>query len=227
MLSVPQWTQKYSSSTTDPHHITGQGFSNNRLLQGGRHKSSVANLPPAYLMQISKPKYATFWSVGLVLKCHSNIDNSFCLLEGLSARLDTLLALSWSSGIWERKLVKIDETGLQQNPRGAKYYWMACENSIKFMPNHFQHMKRIPKAKHMNPSFPELSNFCPSFDSFPCTVNPQFPNDQEKTDTTNPELVTEVSMQIMCWWSGSGLLSWLKLYHYQLCNYIEAYILKM
>lgn len=77
MLSVPHWTLKYFNSTADPHHITGQGVSNNSLLQGGQNKSSVANLSPAYLMQIVQPKYATFWDVGLVLKCHSNIDNSF------------------------------------------------------------------------------------------------------------------------------------------------------
>lgn len=197
MLSVPHWTQKYFSSPTDPHHITGQGFSNNRLLQGGQSKSSVANLPPAYLMQISKPKCATFWSVGLVLKCHSNIDNSFCLLEGLSARLDTLLALSWSSGICEWKLVKIDETGLQSNPRGAKYYQMACENSIKFMPSHFQHMKGIPRAKHMNPSSLEPYSFCVNYASFPYPMNLQFLYDQEKLDTMYPEIMTKVNMQIM------------------------------
>lgn len=89
-------------------------------------------------MEVAKPKYGTFQNVGLVLKYHSNIDNSFCLLEGLSAKLDTLLALSWSSGICEWKLVKIDESYVQKNPRGAKYYWIADENSIIFRPNHFR-----------------------------------------------------------------------------------------
>jgi len=60
MLSVPHWTSKYFSSTTDPHHITGQGSSNNRLLQGGQNKSSVADLPPAYLMQIANPNIPLF-----------------------------------------------------------------------------------------------------------------------------------------------------------------------
>lgn len=130
MLSVSHWTSKYFHSATSPHYVTEQGISNNRLLQGRQNKSSVANLPPACLTQIAKPKYATFWNVGLVLKCHSNIKKILsCLLEGLSTRLDTSLALSWSSGICDWKLVKIDETELQKNLRGEKYYWTACENS--------------------------------------------------------------------------------------------------
>jgi len=95
--------------------------------------------------------------------------------------------------------VKIDETELQKNPRGTKYYWMACENSIKFMPNHFQHMKRKSRARCMNSSSLELSNFCLSYVSFLCTMTPQFPYPQEKPDSTNPEIITEVSLQMLCW----------------------------
>lgn len=94
--------------------------------------------------------------------------------------------------------MKIDETGLQKNPRGAKYYWMACENSIKFMANHFQHMKRKSIAKCVNSSCLELSNLCLSYVSFLCTSNPQFPYPQEKPDSTNAKIITEVSIQIMC-----------------------------